>query len=52
MEYLVKYYTKSKYIGCVRCDIMEFKTMDEVLDFIIENKIKEYTIYKKYVIVN
>lgn len=47
MKYLLKYFTYSKYIGYKRKEYIEFETIGYLLKFIIDNKIKEFTIYQK-----
>ena len=48
MKYLVKYQTESKYLHFTREYYKEFKTFNEVRNFLIENihNIVIYSIYK------
>ena len=48
MKYILKYTTESKYFHFVRENEKEFKTFNEVRNYLIENihKIKDYNIYK------
>lgn len=47
MRYILKYFRPSKYIGYKRKDYIEFDSIGYLLKFIINNNIKEFTIYEK-----
>ena len=47
MRYILKYFTYSKYIGYKRKEYIEFDSIGYLLKFILDNKIKEFTIYEK-----
>lgn len=48
MKYILLYYTESKYLHFVRENRKDFKTFNEVREYIINNfkKIKTYKIYR------
>ena len=49
MKYILIYYTESKYLHFIRRYEKEFKTFNEVRDYLIKNinLIKNYKIYKQ-----
>ena len=49
IKFILKYYTKSKYIGMKKEHLKIFKTMEDLIDFRTDHKIKEYEIYKQIV---
>ena len=51
MNYMLVYFGYSKYYGCKRRHYIEFKDFSYLLRHIINNNIKDFTIYKKYDIV-
>lgn len=48
MKYILKFYKESKYYGCKRRIYLEFNSIGEVLKYIVDNQIKDFTIYQKY----
>lgn len=48
MKYLLIYYTESKYLHFVKRNEKEFKTLNELRNYLFNNihKIKDYDIYK------
>ena len=48
MKYLLKFYKDSKYYGCKRRIYFEFNSMGCLLKYIVDNDIKDFTIYQKY----
>ena len=49
IKFILKYYTRSKYIGMKKEHLKIFKTMEDLIDFRTDHKIKEYEIYKQIV---
>lgn len=47
MKYIVRYTTQSKYLGFKREHQKEFKTSNEVFEFIYFNDIKDIEVYEK-----
>lgn len=49
MNYILKYWYKSKYFGFKRLEYKEFDSYSQIMIFILENKIKynEYEIFSK-----
>lgn len=49
MNYILKYWYKSKYFGFKRLEYKEFDSYSQIMIFISENKIKynEYEIFSK-----
>lgn len=48
MKYILKFYKDSKYYGCTRRIYFEFNSMGCLLKYIVDNDIKDFTIYEKY----
>lgn len=51
MEYILKYFVRSEYPGVMRRYYMEFEKITNLIKFIKDNNIYDFTIYKKYDIV-
>lgn len=52
MNYIIKYFTKSKYLGRVRVNYKEVESYEEAYKFVTKNKIKssDYAIYGKVIL--
>lgn len=47
MRYILKYFKPSKYINYKRKDYIEFDSIGYLLKFIVDNNLKEFTIFEK-----
>ena len=47
MRYILKYFRPSKYINYKRKDYIEFDSIGYLLKFIVDNNLKEFTIFEK-----
>lgn len=48
MKYVLKYKIRSKYFGFIREYLKEFDSKFRVFHYIINNNIKDWTLYKKW----
>lgn len=47
MNYILKYFIKSKYIGFMKKQYIEFEKIGNLIKFIKDNNIYDFTIYQK-----
>ena len=45
MEYILRYETKSKYMGFIKVHYEEFDSIEELINYLLVHKIKEYDFY-------
>lgn len=51
MNYILKYFVRSEYPGMMRRYYMEFDKLANLIKFIKDGNIEDFTIYQKYDIV-
>lgn len=47
MKYILRYETKSKYIGFHKIHYVEFETYNELILYTLDNSITAYNVYKR-----
>lgn len=47
MNYILKCFKPSKYYGCNKLCYAEFNLLSEIIKYIVNNEIKDFTIYEK-----
>lgn len=49
IKFILRYFEKTKYLGMKKEHIKIFKTMEDLIDFRDDHKIKDYEIYRQVI---